>query len=76
MNADQAANYERLKRNILSSYGFSLARRAQLIHDWAFDSTISPCSQMSNLVRLTKGWLLTEVPSLPIIDKVVLDRWP
>lgn len=43
LNADQAANYEGLnKREILSRYVFSLARRAQLVHDWAFDPTLSP----------------------------------
>ena len=30
---------------------------------------------MSDLVCLTKGWLLTDVLALPIIDKVVLDRY-
>jgi hypothetical protein len=73
-----AANYEGFNSEILSRYGFSLALRAQLVHDWTFDSTISPRAQMSNLVRLTKGWLLTDIPFLLIIDKVALDRylWP
>ena len=30
---------------------------------------------MSDLMRLTNGWLLTNVPSLSIIIKVVLDRY-
>lgn len=30
---------------------------------------------MSDLVHLTKGWLLTEVPSLPMLDKLVLDKY-
>jgi hypothetical protein len=75
LNVDQAANCEGLKREILSRYGFNLARRAQLVHDWAFDPTLSPRAQMSDLVRLTTGWLLMEVPSLPMHDKVVLDKY-
>lgn len=72
LNADQAVNYQGLKCKILSCYGFSLAH---LVHDWAFNSTNSPCAQMSDLVCLTKGWLLTDVPSLQTIDKVFLDRY-
>ena len=41
LNADQAANYEELKREILSHYGFSLACRAQMFLDWAFHSTLT-----------------------------------
>jgi hypothetical protein len=36
LNTDQAVNYEGLRWEILSSYGFNLARRAQLVHDWAW----------------------------------------
>lgn len=58
--------YEGLKLEIL-------ARHAQLVR--AFHSTIFSHAQMSDLVQLTKGWLLTDVPSLPINDKVVLDEY-
>lgn len=30
---------------------------------------------MNNLVHLIKDWLLTDVPSFPIKDKFVLDRY-
>ena len=60
LNTDQAANYEELKREILSRYGFNLARRAQLVHDWTFDPTLSPRAQISDLV-----WLATDGSTVP-----------
>ena len=45
------------------------------VHNCAFDPTLSPRAQMSDLVRLTKGWLLTEVPCLPMLDKLFPDKY-
>jgi hypothetical protein len=51
-----------------------LPHRAQLFHNWRFIADASPRAQMSDLLHVTRGWLQTDVSTLSILDKVVLDR--
>jgi hypothetical protein len=67
MNDEQAANNDRLKREILSRYRYSLAHRAQRFHDWRFIPDASLAGQMSDLLSVTRAWLLTDVSTLSIL---------
>lgn len=42
LSDEQAVNYNGLKPEILSWYGYSLAHCAQLFHDWRFVADVSP----------------------------------
>ena len=75
LNTKQVANYNCLKRAVLSHYGYSLARRAQLVHDWRFVAEASPRAQMSDLLCITTAWLLTHIATLHVIDKAVMNRF-
>ena len=72
---DQAANYEGLKAVILRRYGYSLSNRSQKFHDWTYDATASPRSQMHNLIRMAKGWLMAAPLTLTATEKVVMDKF-
>ena len=54
-NNKEVANYDCLKWEILSRYGYSLAHRAQLFPNWRFVDNASPQAQMSDLLRITRA---------------------
>ena len=56
-------------------YGYTLISRAQKCHDWTYDATASPRSQMHDLIRLTKSWLTAEPLTLTAMEKVVIDKF-
>ena len=71
----QASNYEGLKKEILRRYGYTLISRSQRFHDWTYDATASPRSQMHDLIRLAKGWLTAAPLTLTATEKVVMDKF-
>ncbi|XP_064195362.1 uncharacterized protein LOC135256967 [Anguilla rostrata] len=75
LTAEQATHYEGLKKEILRRYGYTLIGRAQRFHDWTYDATASPRSQMHDLIRLTKSWLTAEPLTTTPLEKVVIDKF-
>lgn len=68
-----AADYPTLKAAILAQYGHNLAARAQRFHSWEFNPGGPVRTQVTQLVRLTRSWLMTgEGPTA--LDRIVMDR--
>ncbi|KAJ8390494.1 hypothetical protein AAFF_G00102910 [Aldrovandia affinis] len=59
LTCGQTATYSELKEEILKRYGYTLITRAQM-HD---------------LIRLMKGWLISEPKTLGPLEQVVIDRF-
>lgn len=76
LEPDKAQDYETLKTEILTRLGVTMAVRAHPVHQWSYSSNKPPCSQMFDLVHLTRKWLQPETYTSPqIMERVVMDRY-
>ncbi|OCT75289.1 hypothetical protein XELAEV_18030466mg [Xenopus laevis] len=76
LSKQDAKDYTKLKEEILSSEGITLAGHAQCLHNWSYSSERSVRSQMYDLLSLANNWLQPEVSTpAQIIERVVLDKF-
>ncbi|KAE8595245.1 hypothetical protein XENTR_v10015648 [Xenopus tropicalis] len=76
LSKQDTKDYTKLKEEILSCEGITLAGHAQCVQDWSYSPERSVRSQMYDLVSLANKWLQPEIltPS-QIVERVVLDKF-
>ena len=73
LSSADSRDYAKLKTAILARHGHSLPARAQRFHNWTFQGSAPPRTQVADLVRLTKAWL-TSPGEPPFVDRIVIDK--
>ncbi|XP_068115015.1 pancreatic lipase-related protein 2-like [Hyperolius riggenbachi] len=74
LTPESAHDYDKLKKEILCRLGFTVAVRAQRVHQYQTDT--SPRSQMHDLCHLVRKWLQPETLIAPqIVEHVTMDRF-
>ncbi len=68
----QAANYEVVKKAVLTQYGLSLPANAQRVHSWGYQVTLPARAQVTTLTRMVRSWL-EEGDGPTSVQRVVID---
>ncbi|KAM9323774.1 uncharacterized protein PAF06_019992 [Gastrophryne carolinensis] len=76
LETQDAMDYGKLKKEILTRLGVTVSVRAQRVHTWVYSMDKPPRSQMHDLIHLTKKWLQPEVLTGPqMVERVVMDQY-
>ncbi|KAM9299054.1 uncharacterized protein PAF06_016055 [Gastrophryne carolinensis] len=76
LETQDAMDYGKLKKEILTRLGVTVSVRAQRVHTWVYSMDKPPRSQMHDLIHLTKKWLQPEVLTGPqMVERVVMNQY-